>query len=33
MWLTVLSDDAASWSPEQLKAYVDGARTAYKAQG
>lgn len=33
MWLTLLGDDAASWSPEQIKAYVDGARTAYKAQG
>jgi hypothetical protein len=33
MWLTLLSDDAADWSPEQLKAYVDGARTAFKAQG
>jgi hypothetical protein len=33
MWLTLLGDDAASWSPEQLKAYVDGARTAFKAQG
>jgi hypothetical protein len=33
MWLTLLSDDAADWTPEQLKAYVDGARTAFKAQG
>lgn len=33
MWLTLLSDDAANWSPEQLKAYVDGARAAFKAQG
>jgi len=33
MWLALLSDDAAEWSPEQLKAYVDGARAAFKAQG
>lgn len=33
MWLTLLSDDAATWTPEQLKAYVDGARTSFKAQG
>lgn len=33
MWLTLLSEEAASWSPEQIKAYVDGARTAYKAAG
>jgi hypothetical protein len=31
MWLALLSDDAASWSPEQLKAYVDGARASFKA--
>jgi hypothetical protein len=33
MWLTLLSDEASSWSAEQIKAYVDGARTSYKAQG
>jgi hypothetical protein len=33
MWLTLLSEEAASWTPEQTKAYVDGARTAFKAQG
>jgi hypothetical protein len=30
MWLTLLND-GGDWSPEQVKAYVDGARTAYKA--
>lgn len=32
MWLTLLSN-GETWSAEQVKAYVDGARTAFKAQG
>jgi hypothetical protein len=30
MWLTLVND-GESWPAEQIKAYVDGARTAYKA--
>lgn len=30
MWLTLLNDGEA-WPAEQIKAYVDGARTAYRA--
>jgi len=32
MWLTLLTE-GESWTPDQIKAYVDGARTSFKAQG
>lgn len=32
MWLTLLNE-GESWTPEQVKAYIDGARQAFRAQG
>ena len=33
MWLTLLSEEAAFWPAEEVKAFVDGARTSLKAAG